>query len=99
MSEKSDGYGEEEPLSQITDEELCTMALAADPNAPLSPDASPWHPTDIHATALLPDWYMPAAATTHPRSFRKGIISIVVFSLLAISAAGLCTIFGFLTRA
>jgi hypothetical protein len=75
-----------------TDEELTALALAADPDAPLEPDAVAF--VDPSADFGLPDWYMPAARS-QPRSRRQRIVRITIAaSLLGINAAGLCVTYG-----
>jgi hypothetical protein len=84
-----------EPLS---DEELTALALAADPSAPLDPDAVPWYGSADSAN-LLPEWYMPRPiATQRGRGNRMVVISVVT-TLLVICAMGLCVTSGFLTLA
>ena len=51
---------------EITDEELTALALAADPGSPFAEDAVAWRPDGTDDDPLLPDWYMPAAASSAP---------------------------------
>ena len=45
----------------VNDDELAALALSADPDAPLPPDAvSLWDLDARDGSSLLPDWYMPA---------------------------------------
>lgn len=83
----------------LTDEELTTMALAADPNAPLDPDAVPWLGGPAAHQSLLPDWYMPSPmAIRHGRATQFAIIFIVL-GFLIIDAFGLCVTSGFISPA
>ncbi len=84
----------EEPL---TDEELTSLALAADPTAPLSADAVPlsWHLARV--PIALPGWYMaPATASVGPR-WRRPVVLTVVGAFLLIDAFGLCNTYGVLS--
>jgi hypothetical protein len=85
---------EDTPLS---DEELTALALSADPDAPVDPDAVPFGATDNGA--LLPDWYMPAAAGVGRTRSRAVVAAIVVGSLLLLNAGGLCVTYGYIELA
>jgi hypothetical protein len=83
----------------ITDEELSALALAADPDAPLDPDAVPFDPHADEAM-LLPAWYMPT-----PHGSRRGarhsrrqriVVALVVLAILVVNAVGLCVTYGHL---
>jgi len=88
----------------ITDEELTRLALAADPEAPLPPDAVPFRSAAAlgadddpdAASGLLPDWYMPAPSVVsstlvgRARRRRIAVIGLIILALLAVNAAGLC---------
>jgi hypothetical protein len=85
--------------SFLSDEELTALAMAADPNAPLDPDAVPWRGGSAVHQSLLPDWYMPSPmAVRHGRATQFTIIFIIVGFLL-IDAFGLCITSGFLSLA
>ena len=80
----------DEPLSL---EELTELALAADPEAPLPPDATPFD-TPGPDRALLPAWYMPVPGGV-ARSRPKAMIALVIIvALLLINALGLCITYG-----
>ena len=83
----------------ISDDDLAREALAADPDAPLPPDAvSLWEleAPDDHAS-LLPSWYMPAPANGGPRQhapWRRRTAYALVAAFALINAAGLCSTYG-----
>ena len=82
----------------FTDEELTELALAADPDAPLDPDAVPlaWYPEpDVSA---LPLAYMPPAMG-RVGGWRVPIAIVIVLAFLAIDAVGLCITYGTLVAA
>ncbi len=77
----------------FTDEQLTMFALAADIDQAIPDDAVPF---DLHAQAygdLLPDWYMPAPAARGGGGSRL-ISVVIVLSLLAVNALGLCVTYG-----
>jgi len=83
----------------VSDEELTALALAADPNAPLDVDATPWSASANFIPSGLPEWYMPRAiAASHSRGTRVVVLSIIA-GFLVINAFGLCITSGFLTFA
>jgi hypothetical protein len=81
-----------EPLS---DAELTSLALAADPDAPLSEDAIP---LSLHlaqfAGAALPQWYMPPAASRSGQRWRTPVVLTIIAAFLLIEGLGLCNTFG-----
>jgi hypothetical protein len=86
--------------SPLSDEELTRLAMAADPDAPLSDDAIPLR---IHlaqfAGAALPEWYMPPALGGSGRRWRTPIVVAIISAFVLIEALGLCNTFGQLTWA
>jgi hypothetical protein len=84
----------------LTDEELCRLALAADPSAPLSDEAIP---LSLHlaqfAGATLPGWYMAPATARGGRGWRTPIVVAIISAFLLIEALGLCNTFGQLSLA
>jgi hypothetical protein len=81
---------------ELTDDELAALALAADPDTPVDDDAVPLSElTGAHADGPLPEWYMPAAAGGRLLTgWRRLPPVLVVGSLLAINACGLCITYG-----
>ncbi len=80
---------------EITDEELTALALAADPDAPLDPDAVPIGRYLGVEPGLLPSWYMAAAtARAGANRWRTVIVLAVVAAFLTIEALGLCSAYG-----
>jgi hypothetical protein len=83
--------------SGVTDEELTALALAADPEAPVDPDARSLFEVDgLAADALLPDWYMPAlpGGRLLARPWQRRVVLFLVSAFLLIEGYGLCTTYG-----
>ena len=76
----------------ITDEDLERLALEAGPSEAVPDDAVPWSPTG--RDPLIADWYMPAPTATRRDLKTRVITGIVVGSIVAINAAGLCVTYG-----
>jgi len=77
-------------------DDLTAQALAADPDAPIDPDAVPFG-TELSAGAhLLPDWYMPvpqmSASQRTPR--RVFTVGLIIVAMLLVNGAGLCVTYG-----
>jgi hypothetical protein len=83
-------------VGAISDEELTALALAADRDAPLAPDALPWR-ASVSQLALLPDWYMPRPSATGRGRGTRIVIFTVVAGFLVIGAFGMCITSGFLS--
>jgi len=77
----------------ITDEELAALALAADIDRPLDPDAVPLSVYLSQHPGPLPDWYMPGAMT-YAHRWRWPVVIPVVSALLLIASFGLCATYG-----
>lgn len=77
---------------EVTDEELAELALAADPNAPIDDDAVPFGQRE--SGALLPDWYMPVPMGLARKRSTRVTVGVIVLSLLALNAGGLCVTYG-----
>lgn len=78
----------------FSDAELTALALAADPDAPLGPDAVP---IDVYLGApngLLPDWYMAQPRTRRAGRMTRVVVVAVVGAFLLIEAFGLCSTYG-----
>lgn len=85
--------------STISDEELTSLALAADPNVPVDPNAIAWNWGSELGQNLLPEWYMPRPmASRRGRGTRMTVVTVVI-SLVVICAFGLCVTSGFLQLA
>jgi hypothetical protein len=84
---------------QISDDELTTLALAADPEQKPSPDAVPLALYRNLPSASLPLWYMPPATARAAGGWRLPIVASVVLALLFINALGLCITYGTLVAA
>jgi hypothetical protein len=84
-------------LDSLTDDELCALALAADPDAAVDDDALPLAEVLGGATApRLPTWYMPApmGGAAPLRGWRRAVVALVIAALLTITAYGLCNTYG-----
>jgi hypothetical protein len=77
---------------ELSDDELAELALAADPDAPIADDAVPFGQRE--GGALLPDWYMPVPATLARSNRKRAVVGVIVLSLLALNAVGLCVTYG-----
>ncbi len=78
----------------LSDEELCELALAADPDEPVEPDAMPIAAYLGQVGGLLPGWYMPAPMTRRAARWRRVVVLALVALFVTIEAAGLCSTFG-----
>ena len=82
----------------LTDEELCTLALAAEAGLPPAVDAVPL--ADFLSgggsggPGLLPGWYMPAPMARAGSRWRMPVVVAIVAAFVLIEAAGLCSTFG-----
>jgi|GEM_PF-3266345 len=83
----------------VTGDELEALALAADPRAPIPPDAVPYDQVVGSGLSLLPDWYMGHATAVHASRWRRPVVLAVVGAFLLIDAAGLCSTYGFISWA
>lgn len=83
----------------ISDEELTSLALSADPHPVIDASVAPWRPWYDAATGLLPDWYMPTPAGRERGTGAKVTIGVIVAGFVLINALGLCITYGFLTLA
>ncbi len=78
----------------ITDEELTALALAAEPDQPLDPDAVPLADYLAQSFGPLPEWYMAPVMARHSGRRRQAIILTVIGAFLLIEAFGLCSTYG-----
>jgi hypothetical protein len=88
--------GAVEPAGQLgpdalSDDELCAMALAADPAAPLDADAVAWTGSPI---GLLPEWYMSATLGRSSSRGRRVLATALAVGLVGGCALGLCVTSG-----
>jgi hypothetical protein len=83
----------------ISDEELAALALAADPDEPLAPDAVAWVDPSAPETALLPAFYMPAAVAPVRSRWKRAVGLTVVACIVGINAFGFCITYGVLELA
>jgi hypothetical protein len=78
---------------EFTDAELTELALAADPDAPIDPDAEPWSGW-ITGQTNLPEWYMPAPLGGQRGWKAKALLVAVVAAIVFINMLGLCVTYG-----
>jgi hypothetical protein len=78
----------------ISDAELTAMALAADPDLPLDPEAVPLSMYLAQEPAPLPEWYMPQAMARRGNRWRAFVILAIVGAFVFIEALGLCSTYG-----
>jgi hypothetical protein len=78
----------------ISDEELTSLALAADPNAPVELDAVPWN--FGFGSNPLPEWYMPRPMARGRGRGTRIVVASLVVGFLIIGAFGLCITSGFI---
>jgi hypothetical protein len=84
----------------FSDEELTSLALAADPDQPLDPDAVPLSLYgDQEGCGLLPSWYMPPVMAGATARWRVPVVVLLIATFLLIDALGLCITYGQLVAA
>ena len=86
----------------IDDDELTRLALEADPDAPLDPDAVPiWDVLGEPAAGLLPPWYMAAPSGGRRRWSRRRriVVLTLIVAFLTVDAYGLRSTYGYITIA
>jgi hypothetical protein len=105
VNTESEGVTETSPLVSASDElalsddELTALALAADPDAPLSDDAVPLSLHLAQFAGALPQWYMPPAMARNGSRWRLPVIGTIIAAFLIIESLGLCNTFGLLNFA
>ena len=82
---------------EITDDELTALALAAEAGSPFADDAVAWRSfvPDGDGEPLLPDWYMPVAASRARRDWRAMVAVAIAVGLVLINAFAICVTYGF----
>jgi hypothetical protein len=87
-----------EPSTDISDDELARLALAASPDPEIGRDAlSVWDVLDADADApLLPEWYQPSAMRRSVllHGWRRRVVLLTIVAFVAIDAFGLCSTYG-----
>ena len=80
----------------INDDELTALALAADPDTPLPPDAVSFWDLEAPEASLLPAWYMPAPMAGRRRltGWPRRVAWLIVVTFVLIEAYGLCSTYG-----
>lgn len=84
----------------VTGDELEALALAADPAAPLDPEAVPseWF-LGAEGPSLLPDWYLGHATRVRASRWRGPVVVALVATFVVIDALGLCSAYGWISLA
>lgn len=85
--------------TDLTDDELIALALAADADQPLGPDAVPLALYPSQSPGYLPQWYMPPVMARVTRGWRRPLVFLVIAAFLAIDGFGLCITYGQLVAA
>jgi len=89
-------WSDAETGESLTEDELCELALSADPDAPVPDDAVPidvFLAGAVPGPLLLPTWYMPPALARGAR-WRVPVVLAIVAAFLIIEAFGLCSTYG-----
>ena len=81
-------------VEDISDAALTALALAADPDAAVGPDAVPFR-TDQGGPAPLPAWYMAVPLAHAGGRGRRLVLAGLIGALLVVNGAGLCVTNGF----
>ena len=82
----------------IDDDQLTALALAADPDQPIDPNAQPFVMGEDFS-GPLPSWYMPAPAGRMREPWQVAVVLFLVGTLALISGLGLCITYGYLVAA
>lgn len=96
---KRSSDGPTPPTYPWSDEELTTLALAADPHAPIDDEAVAWTGVFGVAGSLLPEWYMPRPLAVGRGRATQVVVASVIVAMLVIGGFGLCITSGFLSLA
>jgi len=83
----------------LSEAELTELALAADPSAPISPDAVPIGQHLAQFALALPEWYMPPAMARSGPKWRIPVIGTIIAAFVIIEGLGLCNTYGLLSLA
>jgi hypothetical protein len=85
--------------ADLSDDELTSLALAADVDQPLSADAVPLELYSSQSPGFLPMWYMPPVAARLTKGWRRPLVYTLIAAFLAIDGFGLCITYGQLVAA
>jgi len=96
---RNGGEGNSAEVTDLTEDELTALALAADPDGPLDEDAMPLAQYLGEHAGLLPDWYMPTPMARAGARWRIPVVVAIVAAFVIIEAFGLCSTFGQLVPA
>jgi hypothetical protein len=79
---------------EISDADLTMLALAADPDLPLDPEAVPLAVYLAQAPGTLPEWYMAPAMARSGNRWRALVVLSIVGAFIFIEALGFCSAYG-----
>ncbi|MCU1492956.1 MAG: hypothetical protein JWO62_720 [Acidimicrobiaceae bacterium] len=79
---------------RFSDDELTALALAAEPDPVVEPDAVPIALGPRFSSSMLGAWYMPAVAMHRSSGWRRPVVVALVATLVVLEALGLCSVFG-----
>jgi hypothetical protein len=87
------GYLEPTESDVMEDNELEALAMAADPDQPIGPDAVP---ISIYLASIspLPEWYMAPVMTRRSGRWQRFVIAALIGAFVLIEAVGLCSTYG-----
>ena len=84
-----------ETAAELTDDELASLALAAEAHDPFADDVEPFADrADDTGPSLLPEWYMPAPSNRIGFGRRLGLAGLAI-GMVVINIGGFCTTYGF----
>lgn len=84
---------------ELSDAELCALALAADPDEPLAPDAVELGSFLGQAATLLPSWYMAPVTRRRAKRWQVIVVAAIIAAFVGVDVAGLCSTYGLLSIA
>jgi hypothetical protein len=79
---------------EFTDAELTVLALAANPDQQVDPDAVLFTTGTAGGDKYLPSWYMPIPMARFRSRRHTAVVIVIVLALLLIEALGLCITYG-----
>ena len=93
MPDDATRFDDPDDATDVSDDELTRLALAADPDAPVPDDAVPFDTSAGMAANLLPDWYMPAPSLRRSPG-RTAVLVGTAVAMFVINVGGVCVTYG-----